>query len=288
MSVVSPAGGPARPVRSVRYGHGRFLRSELKLVLGRRRNLVLLGVLGLVPVLLGIAVAASNPGPGSGSEFLYRTTENGLFLVFTALAVTLPLFLPLAVAVACGDAIAGEYASGTLRQLLLVPTGRTRLLAVKYAGVVAFAMAGVLVIAVLGLLVGLMLFPHGTVTLLSGVEVGYWQALGRTGLICLYVLVMLAAVAAIGIAASVFTDVPMAAMATVAVLTVVSEIGDTLPQLQVIHPFLFTHPWLNFGDLLRSPISWTGIGQGLLVAAAYAAFALSLAWARLNTRDITS
>lgn len=271
-----------------RRPYGRLLVSELGLVLGRRRNLVLLAILALTPILLGIAVLTSNPGPGSGPDFLFRITENGLFLVFTSLGVTLPLFLPLAVAVASGEAIAGEAASGTLRSLLVVPTGRTRLLAVKFAGVVAFAAASVATVAVVGLVVGLVLFPHGPVTLLSGTTIGYAQALGRAGLICLYVLVMLAAVAAIGIAVSAFTEVPMAAMATVAVLTVVSEIADTLPQLSVLHRYLFTDPWLGFGDLLRAPISWGGIEHGLLVSAVYVAIALSVAWARLTTKDVNT
>jgi ABC-2 type transport system permease protein len=143
-------------------------------------------------------------------------------------------------------------------------------------------------VAVVGLLVGLVLFPHGHVILLSGTSIGYAQALGRAGLICLYVLVMLAAVAAIGIAVSTFTEVPMAAMATVAVLTIVSEIADTLPQLSVVHRYLFTDPWLDFGDLLRAPISWAGIEHGVLVAVIYIALALSLAWARLTTKDVNT
>lgn len=275
-----------RPVRARR--RGRLLRSELRLVFGRRRNLVLLGVLALAPVLLGLAVDASNPGPGAGPSFLFRITENGLFLVFTSLSVTVPIFLPLAVAVASGDAVAGEAAAGTLRTLLVVPTGRTRLLAVKYAGVVAFAAACVAAVAVLGLLVGRGLFPHGPVTLLSGTRIGYGPALGRTALICAYVLLMLAALAAVGIAVSTLTDVPMAAMATVAVVTVASEIADSLPQLAVIHPYLITDPWLAFGDLLRSPVNWTGLAHGVVVAAAYAAIALSVAWARLTTRDVAT
>lgn len=281
-------GGPPGPAGEVgrRPGRGRFLRSELRLVFGRRRNLVLLAVLAAAPILLGLAVDASNPGPGAGPDFLFRITENGLFLVFTSLSVTVPIFLPLAVAVASGDAIAGEALAGTLRSLLVVPTGRSRLLAVKYAGVVAFAAACVAAVAVIGLLVGLALFPHGPVTLLSATRIGYGAALGRTGLICAYVLLNLAALAAVGIAVSSLTDVPMAAMATVAVITVASGIADSLPQVSAIHPYLLTDPWLAFGDLLRSPVNWAGLVHGLVVAVAYAAIALSVAWARLTTRDV--
>ena len=106
----------------------RQYRSELRLVLTRRRNLALLLVLALVPVLIGVAVKVSNPGGGEGPAFLDRITGNGLFLVFTALTVSIPFFLPLVIGVVSGDAIAGEAGQGTLRYVLTVPVGRGRLL----------------------------------------------------------------------------------------------------------------------------------------------------------------
>lgn len=267
----------------------RLLRSELRLVLGRRRNLVLLAVLALAPIALGIAVDVATPQPGGGGlTFLSQITDNGLFLVFTSLTVTLPLFLPLTIAVASGDAIAGEAATGTLRSLLVVPVSRTRLLVVKYAGLVAYAAVCTLTVAVVGLIVGLVLFPHGAVTLLSGTTVSYSAAIGRAALVTAYVAVMLAGVAAIGLFVSTLTEVPMAAMAAVAVLTVISEITDQIPQIAIIHRYLFTHPWLNFGDLLRAPITWSGVIDGTLTQVAYVVVFGALAWARLTTKDITS
>ena len=67
-------------------------------------------------------------------DFIGQATNNGLFVGLAALTVELPLFLPLAVAVIAGDAVAGEANVGTLRYLLARPVQRTRLLAVKYAG----------------------------------------------------------------------------------------------------------------------------------------------------------
>ena len=50
----------------------------------------------------------------------------------------LPLFLPIAVAITAGDAIAGEAQPGTLRYMLVRPVGRTRLLVAKLVAVMAF------------------------------------------------------------------------------------------------------------------------------------------------------
>jgi ABC-2 type transport system permease protein len=277
---------PTAPPRTVGL---RLLRSELRLVLRRRRNLALIAVLCCFPVLIGSAVNwSSPPQDGEGPPFLSQVTDNGLFLVFTSLTVLLPFFLPLAVSVASGEAIAGEASIGTLRNLLVVPVSRTRLLVVKYVATVVFAFACVVAVAVVGIVVGLVLFPHGDVTLLSGSVVSYGGAAWRTVLVALYVTAMLGGIASIGLFISTLTEVPIGAMAATAVITIVSQIADAIPQIRAVHPYLLSHPWLNFGDVLRSPIEWHGIQTGLLTQLAYCAVFLPLAWYRLQTKDVTS
>jgi ABC-2 type transport system permease protein len=274
----------------------RLLRSELRLVFGRRRNLALLGALACVPVLIGVAIRLSEGRPrragggdgGGGPAFIGSITQNGLFVAFTALVVTLPLFLPLAVSVASGEAVAGEANIGTLRNLLVVPVGRTRVLVVKFVGIVAFSVVAALTVAVAGVLVGLALFPVGPVTLLSGGTIGVGTALVRVLLVALYVAAMLTGLAAIGLFASTLTEVPIAAMAVTAITAVVVQILDAVPQISAIHPYLLTDWWLRFGDLLRDPVVFGDMGRGLLVTLAYIAVFGSLAWARLTTRDVSS
>lgn len=266
----------------------RLIRSELRLVLRRRRNIALVAVLCCFPVLIGVAVRASAPAGDEGPPFLSQITDNGLFLVFTSLTVLLPFFLPLAVAIASGEAVAGEASTGTLRNLLVVPVSRTRLLLVKYAATLVFALVCVAAVAVVSVVVGLALFPHGEVTLLSGTTVSYAGALWRVLLVATYVTVMLAGVGAIGLFVSTLTEVPIGAMAATAVLAIVSQIADSIPQISAVHPYLFSHPWFAFGDLLRSPVAWDGVWTGLLTQLAYIAVFLPLAWARLQTKDITS
>jgi ABC-2 type transport system permease protein len=267
----------------------RLLRSELRLVFRRRRNLAILAVLACAPLLLGIAIkiGGGGDGGGGGPAFIGQITRNGLFLAFTSLVVTLPLFLPLAVSVVSGESVAGEASVGTLRSLLVVPVGRTRLLLVKYAGIVAFALVGAAVVGAMGVLVGLVLFPTGPVTLLSGTVIPFGAALVRVLLVVLYVAAMLAGLGAVGLFVSTLTEVPLAAMAATAITVVVVAILDSVPQIASIHPYLFTHWWLSFGDLIRDPIVYGTMGHGLLVDAVYIVVFGSLAWARLSTKDVS-
>src|SRR4051794_4511926 len=284
-----PVAAPARPVPRPTF---RLLRSELRLVFGRRRNIALLAALACVPILIAVAIrlAGGDGGPrdGDGPAFIGSIAGDGLFVAFTALVVTLPLFLPLAVSVAAGEAIAGEASIGTLRNMFVVPVSRTRLLVVKFAGVVAFGVAAAFTVAIAGLLIGLALFPIGPVTLLSGGTLSVGAAVVRVFLVALYVSAMLAGLAAIGLFASTLTEVPIAAMAVTAITAVVVEILDAVPQISVIHPYLLSDWWLKFGDLLRDPVMYGDMTRGLLVTLAYIGVFGALAWARLTSKDISS
>lgn len=281
--------GPAWPTARRRRGaFGRLYASEIRLLLGRRRNLALLAVLAIVPIGIGIAVRLSTPRGGEGPAFLGQVTGNGLFLVFTSLTVSLPFFLPLVVGAVAGDSIAGEAGTGTLRYLLTVPVTRGRLLAVKTLGVATYTALAVALIAVTGLVVGAALFGLGDVTLLSGDTVGLGSGLLRAAGVAAYVAVALFGLAAGGLLVSTLTENAIAAMASTIGIAVFSELLDAVPQLRSISGGLLTHHWLGFGELLRSSpdggalLGWTGVHL------AYAAVFLSLAWARFQTKDVTS
>lgn len=266
----------------------RFFRSELLLIFGRRRNWVGLAVLAVVPVILAIAVKITQPQPGGAGDFIGNITSNGLFVALAALALEMPLFLPIAVASIAGDAIAGEANLGTLRYLLAVPVDRTRLLLVKFAAIVVFALSCTLLVAVVGSLLGLALFGAGPVLTLSGSTVGFWAGVGRLALICLYLTACLTGLGAIGIFVSTMTEQPIGATIAVLLLAFASSIMDAIPQLSAIHRYLPTHYWLSFADLLRDPINVSGVVPGLLSALAYLAIFGSAAWARFSGRDVTS
>jgi ABC-2 type transport system permease protein len=300
MSTISQAEVPAgatdgrEPAAYVR-GNLRFFRNELRLVFFRRRNQLLLAVVVLFPLLIGIGLKLAAPhgggggGPSSGgAAFFNQLAGNGVFLTFIALSLLLILVLPVVIAVISGDSVAGEAGYGTLRYLLTVPAGRTRLLAVKYLAIVVWAVTATVIVSAVALVVGVILFPVGPVTLLSGTTVSLGAGLVRVLLVTLYVCAAMAALGAIGLAVSTFTEHAIGAIAAVMILVVASEVVDQIPQFATVAPYLPTHWWNSFDALLRTPADTTTLWHGLLSFAIYAAVFCAIAWARFTSADVTS
>ncbi|HEX3223231.1 MAG TPA: ABC transporter permease [Nocardioides sp.] len=267
----------------------RFFLSELRLMLGRRRNLAGLLVLAAVPVLIAISVKSTLSQPGQDAPDFFRSiTDNGLFVALAALTIEVGLFLPLAVSVVAGDSVAGEANLGTLRYLLTVPVTRLRLLVVKYAGIVVGAFVATFVVAGVGTVMGLVLFGGGSMTLLSGTQISFTAGLLRVALAATYLAIGLAALGAVGLFASTLTEQPIAATIVTVMFSSASFVLDSIPQVAWMHPYLLTHHWLDFGDLFRDPILWNNIDAGLWLAAGYVVVFFAAAWARLTTKDVTS
>ena len=269
----------------------RFFRSELRLVFGRRRNQALLVVVALFPLIIGIGLRLGDQGGNSGGPsvaFITQLAGNGVFLSFIALTLLLILVMPLAVAVVAGDSMAGEAGYGTLRSLLAVPAGRVRLLSVKYATIVIFALVVTFLVAAVALATGAALFPIGPVTLLSGTTVPLADAMLRLVFVSLYVAAAMATLGMIGLALSTLTEHAVGAIAALAIVVVTSEVIDNVPQFAAIHPYLPTHWWNSFDSLLRVPIDTGTLLRGLLSFAVYLVIFGSFTWARFTTADVTS
>lgn len=264
-----------------------MLTAELRHLFRRTRTRALLIVMFAIPFLLAVAVKLNGgPSNGDGPTFLSQVTNNGVFAALAGLTVTIPFFLPLTVSVVAGDTISGEASTGTLRYLLTRPSGRGRLLAVKAATTLTYCVAAALAVAIGGLVAGAILFPLGRVISLSGTSLSLADGIGRTLLASVVVGCSLLGLAAIGIFVSTVTDVPVGAMAVTAGIAVLSLILDAVPQVAFLHPWLFSHYQLAFGDLLRTPLVWHDIGRDLLLQAGYVVVFGAAAWARFTTRDV--
>jgi ABC-2 type transport system permease protein len=267
-----------------------MLGVELGKLFTRPRTWLTVALLAGLPVIVGIFLRTTGvgPRPGQGPALLTDVLTNGTLFPAAALALILPIFLPVATAVIAGDTIAGEANAGTLRYVLVRPVSRSWLLFSKLVTVIVFVFLAVLVVAGIGFIAGAVLFGLEPVTSVSGSTLTTTDIVIRTVVTIAYVAVSMLGLASIAVFASTRTDSPLAAALAALATFVTSQVLDLIDAARVIRPYLPTHYWLSFIDLFRDPILWHNIGRGFALQAAYIVVFLGLAWASFSTKDITS
>ncbi len=267
-----------------------MLGVELGRLIGRPRTWVTIALLAALPVVIGIFLRVTHigPKPGQGPALLSEVLSNGTLFPAAALAIILPIFLPIATAVMAGDMIAGEANAGTLRYVLVRPVSRTWLLICKLIAIVVFVFLTVIVVAGVGYLAGSSLFGLKPVTTLSGTAVTTTETVGRTLVTVLYIGTSMLGLGSIALFASTRTDSPLAAAMTALGAFVTSQVLDLVDAARSIRPFLPTHYWLSFVDLFRDPILWRNVQRGFALQAGYIVVFLLAAWASFATKDISS
>ncbi|HYQ64698.1 ABC transporter permease [Actinophytocola sp.] len=271
---------------------------ELRKLVGRPRVWLSIVLLCAVPALVAVLLSISDiaPPPGQGGAFLSAVTSNGSLYPAAALAMVLPVFLPLAVAVYAGDAVAGEASTGTLRYLLVRPVGRPRLLSAKLVALAIYILIAIFVVVVSSLVIGVALFGTGAeavgqaggVTSLSGASLGPQELAVRLLAAIAYIAVSMLGFGTIALFFSTLSDSALgAALSSLAVL-IASSVLETLDAAAPLKPYLPTNYWLSWIDFFRDPVFWHNIDRGLLLQAGYIVVFFGAAWANFGTKDITS
>lgn len=266
-----------------------MIRAELIKLYTRPRTWLTLALLSGLPVIVGIFVKATcvGPRPGQGPALLSEVRSNGLLFPAAALALVIPIFLPVATAVISGDAIAGEAAQGTLRYLLIRPVSRSRLLFAKLLSVIAFVITAVLVVAAIGFAAGYFIFGFEPLASLSGGTLTQTDTVGRTLIAMGYVAMSMLGIASIALFASTRTASPLSAALAALATFVISQVLDLIEATRAIKPYLPTHYWLSFIDLYREPILWHNVTRGLALQLVYTLIFTGAAWAHFATKDVT-
>ncbi|MGQ0838144.1 ABC transporter permease subunit [Actinokineospora sp.] len=266
----------------------RLLRSELRMILRRPRNLIGIGLLAMVPVVagIGIAIAAdATEGDPVGEGLAGLVAGNGLLLPIFALVVSLTMLLPLIGATLAADALAGEAGSGTMRNLLVAPVSRPRLLAVKAFGVGAVTLLAALVMAVTGIIAGMILLGGDGMLTLSGTSLSFGAGLGRVLLTVVLVSIQVWALAAVALAVSAWTENALIVVVVSLGFIIVSGVLSVIPALDWIDPFLLITSWESVGEVVSDPLPTGSLLEGVLRAVCYLVIGYSLALARMLTRD---
>ncbi|WP_433088023.1 ABC transporter permease [Dactylosporangium sp. CA-052675] len=267
---------------------------ELRKLYRRPRTLVSLALLCGLPLAVAILLATTRIGTAAaqGPPFLSAVLSNGSLFPAAALAIVLPLFLPVSVAIIGGDAVAGEAAAGTLRYLVARPVGRTRLLLAKLVSIMVYVLGAVVAVVLSGYVIGLSLFPAQpgaeVVTSVSGPALTPQQVILRIGAATLYVALSMLGVGAIALFLSTVSDSSLGATLGALAALVASQLFTALDAAAAIRPYLPTRYWLAWIDFFREPILWRDIERGVGIQVVHVAVFLGLAWANFATKDITS
>jgi ABC-2 type transport system permease protein len=301
---------------------------ELRKLARRPRTWISLLLTCALPFVVAVFITITHltPPPGQGSAFLSAVLANGALYPAAALALVLPVFLPVSTAVMAGDSIAGEAAAGTLRYLLVRPVGRTRLLVAKLVAVTAYVLLLVVGVTVTAYATGVFLLgpsqaaavvpapgapgpggpvptgvpglggqaptagvaAGGAVTSLSGAPLSLLQLAERIGGAIAFITVSMLGVAAIALFLSTITDSALGSALGALAALVASEILVTLNAAAVVQPYLPTRYWLAWIDFFRQPIFWRDIQRGFGIQVVYVVVFLGAAWANFATKDITA
>ena len=262
---------------------------ELVRQLRRRRTVLTLGFLALLPVLLWLAFTIGRDDRKRGGATLVDLATAGApnFVVFTLFS-TASFLLVVVVALFFGDTVASEASWSSLRYLLAAPVPRGRLLRQKAVVAALLSLFALVLLPAVAMAVGALAYGAADLVSPTGQSLGFAAAAGRLALAPGYLAVHLAWVAGLALLLSVSTDAPLGAVGGAVMLSILSQILETIDALGDLRDYLPTRFNSAWADLLASPIDWSHLASGALSALVYATVFSLAAWYRFATKDITT
>ncbi len=266
------------------------LRVELTRQLRRRRTVLTLGLLVLLPFLLWLAfrIGRDDRNRAGGATLADLATASGLNFVMFTLFSTVSFLLVVVVALFFGDTVASEASWSSLRYLLAAPVPRGRLLRQKAVVAALLSVCALVLLPVVAMAVGVVAYGAGDLVSPTGQSLAFLPAAGRLVLVPAYLALQLAWVAGLALLLSVSTDAPLGAVGGAVMVSILSQILETINALGDLRDYLptrFNSAWV---DLLASPIDWTQLASGAFSGLTYATVFGLAAWWRFATKDITS
>jgi ABC-2 type transport system permease protein len=276
------------------------LRVEFVRQLRRRRTQVSALVLLALPAIIALAFQVSSnsgssgaagqapPGGSRGPALVNLATTGATnFALFTEFA-SVGFLLVIIVALFCGDTVASEASWGSLRYLLAIPVPRARLLRQKLIVALSLSFGANLLLPAWAYLVGGVFFGWAPGRSPLGGTFTTGAALQRLLIVVCYVSIQSLLVAALAFLLSVLTDAPLGAVGGATMLVVVSNILDSINELDPYRQFLptrFQYSWL---DALVQDVVWDDMMRGTGLVLVYSAVFFALAWWRFQEKDIVS
>lgn len=301
-SIPAPASAATSAPTSSPWGPGRIpgaavsvrrtmpIRIEFARQISQWRVRVVLIIFALLPVVVRLAFligGAGGPAAGRTDLAAFAQASGTTFTAFI-LVITAGFLLTLVVALLFGDMIAGEASRSTLKYLLTIPVGRTRLLFVKVVVSWTVLVVGILLLTGMSLLVGTISYGGGGIQIPVGPQLGMGESLLRilaaVAIICLH----LSWAAALGTMFTVLAEAPLAAAGGVVITSILSSILERIPDLGEVRHYLPTWNTDAFREFFNARIDYAPIADSVLSAAIYALLFTTAAVLWFRRKDISS
>lgn len=267
----------------------------------RPRTILTLAAMAMFAVAVTVALEATGSGRtervGDIPLFIIPSTS-GFSVPVIVLSSTMKFFLPLAVAIFAGEAVAGEAGWGSLRYALARPISRTRYLASKLVVALSFSLVAVALVVLSALAVGTAAFgwhafiaaDGSTSTVVHSAVQTFAPAvtLGKLALATLYVAAGMTSIFAFAFLLSTLTNRSFVAVVGGVGLTILSRVlnSDYLPGVAVLNRYMPNNDidlWLH---LFQKPSLTAGMAHFLLLQVVYVSVFLAVAWWWFVRKDI--
>jgi ABC-2 type transport system permease protein len=275
------------------------LRAELWKLFAKKRTYIGFGMFLAMQMFI-ILWLRIKPGPrmelAHRLELMGYTPDQFITSLTISLIMILPmafLLLPLYASLIGGDLIAKEAEDGTLRMILCRPVSRLRLLLVKWIAGLIFSIVLTIALGAFGAGFASLLFSNGGLVFVLPQE-GLFSVFGPAQAWQRYsaatVMLVGTALTMTGLAwmFSCFNIKPAAATILAISIYFLFRILEQLEFFKELYPFMMTHHFGIYIDMLREPIPWWKVGESLSVLLAYNVTFFVIGAAAFQTRDIKS
>jgi ABC-2 type transport system permease protein len=267
----------------------------------RTKTLVTLGFVAGFSLVLTVALAATGSGQVEfvGDVPLVMVPKtSGLSVPIIALSSTMKFFLPLAVSLFAGEAVAGEAGWGSLRYVLARPVSRTRVLWSKASVAALLSVISVITLTVSAVLAGGVAFGWHPLHIVDGststpghpvsATLAPGALLGELGGSSLYVIAGMASIFAVAFFLSTVTRRPLVAVAGGVALTIISRVfnADYLPGVSVVDKYMPNNDIDLWNYLFVRPVVTDGFVHFLVLQAVYFVVFMGLAQWWFTRKDI--
>lgn len=291
MSVLPPADPdrPDGPAPDYRPARTLPIRVELARQLRRRRTQLSLGFMVLLPIILvtAFALGSDSAGPSTSSMIDLAQSSAANFVIVT-MFFSASFLLIVVISLFFGDTIASEASWSSLKYLLAMPVPRARLLRQKIAVAGILSLASLAVLAGVAAAIGLIAYGGGALTTPTGETFSGSATAWRLVLVVAYIGVQLAWVAGLATLMTVSTDIPLGAVGSAVLLSIVSQILDQITALGDLRDYLPTHYSFAWTGAMVDPINWSDMTRGAFSSLAYATVLVAAAFWIFRRKDITS